>query len=85
MSILGYTVPLHRSLTRRILLAGAPRQASILVGTVAAAIGLGLQVWWAGIAIWVIGQGVIVYLARRDPDFFAVYRRSLKHRTFLDV
>ena len=38
----GYEVPLHRSLTEAILIAGAPRFV-ILNGTLSAAIGLGLR------------------------------------------
>ena len=40
----GFEVPLHRSLTEPVLLAGAPRSFTILNGTLAAAIGLGLVV-----------------------------------------
>ncbi len=39
----GYEVPLHRSLTEAILIAGAPRNFVILNGTLSAAIGLGLR------------------------------------------
>jgi len=41
----GFEVPVHRALTEPILLGGAPRAIAILNGTVAAAIGLGLQQW----------------------------------------
>ena len=43
----GYEVPLHRSLTEAILIAGAPRNFVILNGTLSAAIGLGLRLWIA--------------------------------------
>ena len=39
----GYEVPLHRSLTEPILMAGAPRAAAIAIGTLAAALALGLR------------------------------------------
>ena len=42
MAIEGFEVPLHRSLTEPILLAGAPRSIAIVNGTVAAALGLGV-------------------------------------------
>ena len=42
LSVPGYEVVLHRSLTEPILLAGAPRSFAILNGTLAASIGLGL-------------------------------------------
>ena len=41
----GFEVPLHRSLTEPILLGGAPRTVAIANGTLAAAVGLGLQLW----------------------------------------
>ena len=51
-SVPGFEVVLHRSLTEPILLAGAPRSFAILNGTLAAAIGLGLRLWLAGLLIW---------------------------------
>src|SRR3569623_1696137 len=44
----GFEVPLHRSPTEPLPLAGAPRNIAILNGTIAAALGLGLQMWLAG-------------------------------------
>jgi type IV secretion system protein VirB3 len=79
----GYEVPLHRALTEPLLLGGAPRNVAILNGTLAAAIGLGLQLWPVGIALWLIGHTVAVYAARRDPQAFEVLARHLKHKPFL--
>ena len=45
----GFSVPVHRALTEPILLGGAPRSVEILNGTLAGAVGLGLQLWLAGI------------------------------------
>lgn len=74
----GFTAPLHRALTEPILLAGAPRSVAILLGTLAAAIGLGLRLWLVGIVIWAIGHFVAVWAARRDPLFVDVVRRHLR-------
>jgi len=79
----GYEVPLHRSLTEPILLGGAPRTVAIANGTLAAAIGIGLQLWVAGLAVWVIGHIAAVYAAKRDPQFMAVLARHLKQKAFL--
>ncbi|MFB2351339.1 conjugal transfer protein TrbD, partial [Priestia megaterium] len=38
----GFEVALHRSLTEPILLGGAPRPVAIAIGTLAAAVGIGL-------------------------------------------
>jgi type IV secretion system protein TrbD len=58
--IAGFTVPVHRSLTEPILLGGAPRAVAILNGTLAAALGLGLRLWLAGLLLGIIGQAAAV-------------------------
>ena len=79
----GFEVPLHRSLTEPILLAGAPRNIAILNGTIAAALGLGLQMWMAGILAWAIGHTLSVFAARRDPAFAPVLIRHLRQKAWL--
>jgi type IV secretion system protein TrbD len=79
----GFEIPLHRSLTEPILLAGAPRTIAIVNGTIAAALGLGLQLWIAGLLLWVVGHSLAVFAAKRDPDFAEVLRRHLRQRTYL--
>ncbi|KRE12641.1 conjugal transfer protein [Bosea sp. Root483D1] len=73
----GFTVPVHRALTEPILLGGAPRAIAILNGTLAGAVGLGLRLWLAGLAIWAIGHCAAVWAAKRDPLFVEVGRRHL--------
>ena len=79
----GYCVPLHRALTEPVLLAGAPRMAAILNGTLAAALGLGLQMWIAGLLYWTLAHGLCVWAARRDPKFMDVLIRHVRHRSYL--
>ena len=79
----GYSVPVHRSLTEPMMMAGAPRGIAILNGTIAAAVGLGLQMWVAGILLWIIGQAAAVYAAKKDPKFLDVGLRHLKHKGYL--
>ncbi|KAF0096792.1 MAG: type IV secretion system protein VirB3 [Rhodospirillaceae bacterium] len=74
----GFVVPLHRALTEPILLGGAPRSVAILNGTLAAAVGLGLRLWIVGLLLWLIGHGLAVWAARRDPLFVDVVRRHLR-------
>ena len=74
----GFTVPVHRALTEPILLGGAPRAVAILNGTLAAALGLGLRLWIAGLIFWVVGHAAAVWAARRDPLFPDVVRRHLR-------
>lgn len=80
----GYSVPVRRSLTEPILLGGAPRSLAILNGILAAAIGLGLQLWLAGIGLWAIGHFLAVLAARQDPLFAEVARRHLRIPAWLD-
>lgn len=74
----GFEVPVHRALVEPILLGGAPRGIAILNGTIAAALGLGLQQWLAGLGVWAIGHSVAVIAARSDSDFAAVLVRHLR-------
>lgn len=78
----GFEVPLHRSLTEPILLAGAPRNIAILNGTIAAALGLGLQMWLAGILVWAVAHSLSVFAARRDPAFAPVLIRHLRQKAW---
>ena len=79
----GFEAPLHRSLTEPILLGGAPRGIAILNGTLAAALGLGLQMWLAGLAFWLVGHSLAVFAAKRDPGFAIVLARHLRQRGWL--
>ena len=76
--VAGFEAPLHRSLTEPILLGGAPRSLAIVNGTLAAALGLGLQQWLAGLIFWGAGHTLCVFAAKRDPDFAAVLTRHLR-------
>ncbi|MES2255526.1 MAG: VirB3 family type IV secretion system protein [Pseudomonadota bacterium] len=79
-AIEGFEVPLHRALTEPILLAGAPRAIAIVNGTIAAALGLGLRLWIAGLLLWLIGHSLAVFAAKRDPDFAQVGARHLRQK-----
>lgn len=79
----GFEVPLHCSLTEPILLGGAPRSIAIVNGTIAAALGLGLQMWLAGVLVWALGHSLAVFAAKRDPDFAAVLVRHLRQKAHL--
>lgn len=79
----GFEVPVHRALVEPILLGGAPRALAILNGTVAAALGLGLQQWLAGLVLWALGHSAAVLATRRDPDFAAVLVRHLRQKGHL--
>jgi type IV secretory pathway TrbD component len=79
----GFEAPIHRALVEPILLGGAPRAVAIVNGTVAAALGLGLQLWIAGLVVWALGHTIAVVAAKRDPDFAPVLVRHLRQRGHL--
>ena len=81
----GFAVPVHRALTEPILLGGAPRAVAILNGTLAAALGLGLRLWLAGLVLWIIGHAAAVWAAKRDPMFVDVVRRHLRISGHLSI
>ena len=81
----GFAVPVHRALTEPILLGGAPRGLAIANATLAGAIGLGLRLWIAGVALFALGHLISVWAARRDPQFVDVARRHLRFPGYLGV
>ena len=83
MTVEGFEIPLHRALTEPILMGGAPRTVAIVNGTLAAALGLGLQLWVAGIVVWIVGHTAAVYVARKDPAFMEVLVRHVRHKGHL--
>ena len=46
---------------------------------------LGLQLWVAGIAIWLIGHAAAVYAAKTDPYFAQVLARHVKHKPLMEA
>ena len=83
--IAGFEAPVHRSVTAPILLGGAPRAVAITNGTIAAALGLGLRLWIAGLVLWAIGHMAAVWATKRDAQFVDVVRRHLRYPAHLGV
>ncbi len=80
-----FAAPVRRALTEPILLGGAPRGIALVNGTLAAALGVGLRLWVVGIAVWIVGHGLAVWAARRDPLIFEVGRRHVRLPARLEV
>lgn len=78
----GYEVPIHSSLGSPLLLGGAPRGIAIINGTLAAAVGLGLQQWLAGGLLWAVGHSIAAIAARRDPNFAPVLLRHIRQKGY---
>lgn len=73
----GYRIPLRTSLTRPILMGGAPREFAIANATIGAAIGLGLQEPMIGFPLAMLLQSAAVWAATRDPWFLETWPRHL--------
>lgn len=77
----GFRIRLHNSLTIPILLAGAPREFSILNWTICLALVLGLHAVYL-LPFFLIFHFAAVFFAKRDPYFFTVIMRHLRHKKF---
>ena len=84
MSVNGFEVPIHRSLTQKIMLAGVPREIAILNGTTVAAFGLGLHSYWS-IPVGIVLHLLAVVAAKKDPQFFECFRRHIKQKSYYGV
>ena len=79
-----FEVPLHRALTEPIFLGGVPRTVAIVNGTLAAAVGIGLQLWLPGLVLLLVGHTLAVWAARTDAQFVEVFARHVKYPSHLD-
>ena len=77
----GFRIRLHNSLTTPILLAGVPRELAILNWTICLALVLGLHAVYL-LPFFVIFHLAAVFFAKRDPYFFAVILRHLRHKKY---
>jgi len=81
VSVAGYQIPIHQSLTQPILLAGVPRKFAVLNGTIASALVLGLHALW-GIPICLVIHIAAVIMTQKDPYFFEIMRRHIKQESY---
>ena len=84
MSVPGFNIPIHNSLTTPILLGGVPRKLAILNGTMGAAFLFGLHSLWIIPICAVVHVGAMM-LAKRDPYFFQVGLRHIRKRPYYKV
>jgi type IV secretion system protein TrbD len=77
----GFEVPIHRSLTQTIMIAGVPREIAIVNGTLTSAIVLGMHSFLGlpvGLAIHLLAAAI----SKRDPQFFATFRRQIRQKRY---
>jgi type IV secretory pathway TrbD component len=79
----GFEVPIHRSLTQPILIAGVPRDYALLNGTLTAALLFGMQTVFA-LPLGAIAHLVAVQLTKRDPQFLQTIKRHLHQKPYYE-
>lgn len=80
----GFEVPIHRSLTQPIMIAGVPRELAIINGTVTAAMVLGMHSP-IGLPVGFLLHLLFVAVSKKDPQFFATFRRQVRHKRYYSV
>lgn len=81
----GWELPVAQGLAEPVLLAGMPRDYAILMGVLALILGLGLRLWWLGLAWWAVAHAVGLGVAKADKRLFDVLRRHLSRPGHLDA
>jgi type IV secretory pathway TrbD component len=81
----GYEIPFHGALSEPITLAGVPRTAAVLIGTLTAVLCLGLQAPWIGLPLGLGLYAAALWATQRDPYALEVLVRHLRQRTYLDA
>lgn len=84
MPLLGFEIPIHRSLTEQILMGGVPRTIAILNGTFVAALGLGLHSFFA-LPFGIVFHLLAVAATRTDPQFFDCFKRHMRQKNLYTV
>jgi type IV secretion system protein VirB3 len=79
-------IPVHSSLTRPLLLAGAERELVLLNGTVIAALVFGVGVHWASLAVAgllaTLGHWALTRAAKHDPHLSRIYVRHIRYKPY---
>jgi type IV secretory pathway TrbD component len=80
----GFEVPIHRSVTEPILVAGVPREVMIINLTSAGVFILGAHIWLSA-PIFLIIHWVAVYATKKDAQFFEAFLRHLQQKSYYDA
>ncbi|MGI9286863.1 MAG: VirB3 family type IV secretion system protein [Pseudomonadales bacterium] len=79
----GFRCPIHKSLINPILIAGIPRDVCLVLWTVGAAMGFGMQEMWV-VPFFIVTHIGLALLTSKDPYFATVYLNALKAPRRLD-
>ena len=78
-----FSVPLHQSMLRTMLLLGAERELILALGIVAGVFIVSLFQLWAaifGLILWAVGAWALTRAANFDPQLSKTFGRSLQYR-----
>lgn len=78
-------VVLRQSLVRPILLAGAERELTMLLGVIAAGLVFGIgskEGVVMGVLLWLVGHWGLVQIAKIDPQMREVFMRLINHKKY---
>jgi type IV secretory pathway TrbD component len=78
----GFRVPIHRSLTEPLTMAGIPRNMAILNGFATFALVMGAHNLWV-VPVGVISHLVLLALYRRDEHILPIIKANLSRPSFL--
>jgi type IV secretion system protein VirB3 len=79
----GFQVPVHRSVTQPLLVAGLPRALAYGLWTLTFACVFGLRQYWV-LAIAAGLHALFAAIAKREPHFVEIVRRALRNQRRLD-
>ena len=78
--------PIHQSLSRPLLLAGAERALVLVNGTLIAALIFGVGVHWASLGmaalLATLGHWALTRAARHDPQLSRIYVRHVRYQEY---
>ena len=77
-------IPIHPSLTRPVLLAGAERELVLVNGTIVAALIFGVGVHWTSLTMAAVlatlGHWALTRAAKHDPHLSRIYIRHVRYQ-----
>jgi type IV secretory pathway TrbD component len=78
----GFRVPIHRSLTEPLMMAGIPRRIAILNGFATFAMVMGAHNLWV-VPLGIVSHLVLLALYRRDQYILSIIKANLSRPSFL--
>lgn len=82
----GWEIPVHRSLTRPLLLLGGERELVLMLAIIAGIFIISLFRWWTiaiGVTLWFVGLWALQRMAEKDPNMSKTAVRAIRYRRWL--